>query len=272
MYCDSHAHLESGRFDHDREAVMDRAQRAGVARILTCGSDLATSEAAMRLSAARDGLYAAIGIHGHRAQSAVADVAGGAWRLDEGVFTALHALIASSRQNVMGAKIVALGELGLDYHYDFSPRDVQRAVLERLLALAEAWGLAVVLHNRESDADLRAIVDNASPHLRGVLHCFLADDAMADWALARGLYLGVAGPITFERVTHLPAIIRRAPRDRILIETDCPYLAPHPRRGQRNEPSFVTHIAARVAELWGLTSAEVGRLTAENASRLFGWS
>lgn len=265
MYCDSHAHLESPRFDGDRSEAMARARAAHVTRILTCGSDLATSQAAVGLAAAWEGVYAAVGIHGHRAESGVSGPgAVGAWRLDEEAFDTLRTLAAQP-------KVVALGELGLDYHYDLSPRDVQRAVLARQLALAAKVQLPVVLHNRESDADLRAIFEDAAPGLRGVLHCFLADQALADWALARGLYLGVAGPITFANVRHLPEIIRQAPRDRVLIETDCPYLAPHPKRGRRNEPAFVVHVAERLAELWGLTPQEVGALTAQNASRLFGW-
>jgi TatD DNase family protein len=264
MYCDSHAHLESARFDGDRAAVIDRARLAGVRHILTCGSDLATSQAAVQLAAAWDGVYAAVGIHGHRAQSGVVAASEGHWQLDEVEMGSLRVLAKQPR-------VVALGELGLDYHYDFAPRDVQRAVLARQLALAAELNLPVILHNRESDADLRAIVEDAAPNLRGVLHCFLADAPMADWALARGLYLGVAGPITYANVTHLPPIICRAPRDRVLLETDCPYLAPHPRRGQRNEPSLVVHVAQRVAELWSLAPQEVGEVTAQNASRLFGW-
>jgi len=264
MYCDSHAHLESARFDGDRAAVMVRARQAGVKRILTCGSDLATSQAAVQLAGEWEGVYAAVGIHGHRAESGVVPISQGHWRLVEEAFQPLRALAAQP-------KVVALGELGLDYHYDLSPRDVQRAVLARQLALAAELNLPVVLHNRESDVDLRAAVEDAASGLRGVLHCFLADQTLADWALARGFYLGVAGPITFANVLHLPEIIRHAPRDRVLIETDCPYLAPHPQRGRRNEPAFVVHVAQRVATLWGLTPEEVGALTAQNASRLFGW-
>jgi TatD DNase family protein len=171
----------------------------------------------------------------------------------------------------VGARVVALGELGLDYHYDFAPRPAQCAVLERQLSLAVELGLPVILHNREADADLRVLVSAASASLTGVLHCFLSDADLADWALGRGLYLGIAGPITFRNVAHLPDIVRHAPLDRLLIETDCPYLAPHPHRGQRNEPAWVVDVAARVATLRGLTPNEIGDITLANATRLFGW-
>ena len=143
-------------------------------------------------------------------------------------------------------------------------RDFKIALRDRC-----ALDLPVILHNRESDADMRHLVDAASPSLRGVLHCFLADLEMAEWAWARGLYTGIAGPITFKNVRHLDEIVRRAPRERLLIETDCPYLAPHPKRGRRNEPAYVVHIAEKVAAVLAMDVADVARLTHENACRLF---
>jgi TatD DNase family protein len=165
--------------------------------------------------------------------------------------------------------VVAIGEIGLDYHYTFSPVDVQRAVLAQQLRLAHDLDLPVILHNRESDADLRALLDEAPP-VRGVLHCFLADAEMARWALAKGLYLGVAGPITFPKVQHLAPILRDAPVDQLLIETDCPYLAPQPVRGRRNEPAYVLHVAECLAEVLGVPLDELSRRTTENACRLLG--
>ncbi len=263
MLFDSHTHLESPRFEGDREAVIARAREAGVTRMVTCGSDLPTSRACVALAQAHAGLYAAVGIHPHEARSAAQEVAPGDVALDEAAFAELAELAGQRR-------IVALGEMGLDYHYDFSPRPVQRAVLAHQLALAAGLDLPVILHNRESDADLRRIVDAGPQELRGVLHCFLAESALAEWALGRGLYLGVAGPITFRSVTHLDEIVRQMPRERLLIETDCPYLAPEPRRGRRNEPAYVAYVAEHVARLWDTDSDTVAQLTAANASRLFG--
>ena len=264
-FFDSHAHLESPRFAADRAEVIARAQQAGVTRLLTCASDLATSAEEVALAQTYAGVYAAVGVHGHRASTVACPPQDpeGPWTVDEAALAHLAELAARPG-------VVALGELGLDYHYDLSPREAQRVVLARQLALASALNLPVILHNREADDDLRRLVDSALGPLRGVLHCFLADGAMAEWALAKGFYLGVAGPLTFKNVRHLPAILRAAPLERLLIETDCPYLAPHPHRGQRNEPAFVRHVAEKLAEVLGLPLAEVARRTTENACRLFG--
>lgn len=264
-FFDTHAHLEHARFEEDRQAVIARAASAGVSRILTCGSDEATSQASVHLARQHMGLYAAVGVHPHAASSLTsAPTADGVpWRYDA---EALERLMALAQR----PEVVAWGEIGLDYHYDFSPREAQRAALAGQLEAACELGLPVILHNRESDAELRAIVEAAPDALRGVLHCFLADGVMAAWALARGLYLGVGGPITFKSVTHLAEIVRQAPPERLLIETDCPYLAPHPQRGRRNEPAFVALVADKLAEILGWSVAEVAGRTTENACRLFG--
>jgi len=262
---DSHAHLEARAFDADREETIARAVAAGVGAIVTCGADLASSEAAADLAATHDVVWAAVGIHPHEARQ----VWGNAAAVDEAHIARLARLAARPR-------VVAVGEIGLDYYYDLSPREAQRAVLARQLALAGELGLPVILHNRESDADLRAIVDRAmgdgavTTPLRGVLHCFMADGVMADWALARGLYLGVAGPVTFKNADALRAVLRDVPPDRLLIETDSPYLAPHPWRGRRNEPAYVAHVAEKLADVLGIAPDDLARRTRENAHRLFG--
>lgn len=257
---DSHAHLQSPRFDADRSDTIARALCVGVTRILTCGSDLDTSRQGMALAAEHASVSASVGVHGHEASSACVQ---GCPTLDDAVWEQLTQCAAQPG-------VVAIGEIGLDYHYDLSPRSVQRAVLARQLVLARELDLPVIVHNRESDADLRSVVDAGPQGIRGVMHCFLADAAMADWALDRGLYIGVAGPITFKNVCHLPDIVRRVPLDRLLVETDCPYLAPHPLRGKRNEPAFVVHVAAKLAEMLGLSPESLARRTTENACRLFG--
>ena len=299
---DSHTHLESPQFEADRPDVIVRARSAGVVRMITCGSDLATSKQEIALAQSTPGLYAAVGIHGHQAtvatmvqpavhpgaksvhpgaKSAHHDEAGAEqiWQIDESVFVHLAELAAQSQ-------VVAIGEIGLDYHYDFSPREMQRAVLARQLALAGELDLPVILHNREADEDTRRLVDAAPAHpgaksahsgaksasLRGVLHCFLADLEMAEWTLARGLYIGIAGPITFKNARYLPQVVRRIPLDRLLIETDCPYLAPHPKRGGRNEPAYVRYVAEKLAVVLGVAVEEIAQRTTENACRLFGVS
>lgn len=262
---DSHAHLESPRFDADREAVIRRAAEAGVEAVITCGADLASSEAAVSLADAHPTLWAAVGIHPHEARRAYGEATGG----DDGPAPIDEALIGRIARLAGHPRVVAIGEIGLDYHYGLSPRRAQRAVLQRQLALAAELGMPVILHNRESDDDLRAIVDGAEP-LRGVLHCFLAGREMAEWALARGLYIGVAGPITFKRSDELRELMRDVPLERLLIETDSPYLAPHPLRGRRNEPAYVAHVAEGLAGALGIAPEVVARRTRDNARRLFG--
>jgi TatD DNase family protein len=261
-FTDTHVHLMSHQFDADREAVWERARAAGVTRLLACGSDLASSAAELAFAQAHAGVSAAVGIHAHKASSAL-DAEDGA--LDEAAFATLTSLAAMPG-------MAAIGEIGLDYHYDFSPRPAQHAVLRRQLQLAVALDKPVILHNRESDADLRALVDDAPRALRGVLHCFLADRAMAEWAIARGLYIGVGGPLTFKNIHGLREIIRALPLERLLLETDCPYLAPHPHRGGRNEPAYVVHVADKLAQLFERPLEEIAARTAENAARLFGMS
>lgn len=254
---DSHTHLESPRFDEDREQVIARAREAGVTRMVTCGSDLETSGQCVAIAAAHGGVHAAVGVHAHEASSA----------MDDGVVSeeAMTRLAAWAEEPV----VVAIGEIGLDYHYDFSPRDIQRAVLQRQLRLARDLELPVILHNREADEDLREALEAAGTW-HGVLHCFMSDAELATWALERGLYIGIAGPITFRNVTHLPDIVRRVPLDRLLVETDCPWLAPHPRRGRRNEPAYVQYVAERLAEILDVPAEEIAAQTTANACRLFG--
>ena len=260
---DSHAHLDSPRFGGERQGVIARADSAGVSGIMSCGSDLPTSRQNAHLAQKFDGIWASAGIHGHAASSALSDPDDPNGALDD---LALADLV----QLALQPQVLAIGEIGLDYHYDFSPRSVQQRVFARQLELASDLDLPVILHNRESDADMRAIVDGGPISLKGVLHCFLADQAMAEWAISRGLYIGVAGPITFKNVRHLPSIVRHIPLDHLLVETDCPFLAPHPMRGHRNEPAYLRHILAKLARVLGLDEVELAVRTHDNARTLFG--
>lgn len=258
---DSHTHLQSPRFDEDRGDVIVRARDAGVTTMVTCGSDLDTSKEALALAQEHGGVWATVGVHPHEAHSMILEEEEGL-PLDEDAFGTLAQLAED-------AEAVAVGEIGLDYHYDFSPRDVQRAVLGRSLELAQALSMPVVLHNRESDADMRRVFDSAPQGVRGVLHCFLADAKMATWAVERDLYIGVAGPITFENVSHLASVVQHVPLSRLLLETDCPYLAPVPERGHRNEPAYLPHVAGKLAQVLDMPVEDLARRTRENAFRLF---
>ncbi len=259
---DTHAHLDSARFDADREAVIRRAFEAGVKPILTVGADMASSRAAMALAERYAGIYATVGLHPHDAsQVAPAD---------------LDAL----RRWAVGPQVVAIGEIGLDYYWDNSPRDVQRRVFESQLEIALECDKPVVVHIRDKrsqdEAYREALTVLGNWALRrsgdrlGVVHCFSGSVEAAQMALAMGFYLGVDGPVTYPKAQSLRAVVRQVPLARLLLETDCPYLAPQSRRGRRNEPAYLPQIARQVAEVKGVSLAEVVRATTINAQRLFG--
>ncbi len=263
MLFDTHAHLESPRFEGDIGGAIERARAVGVTRIITCGSDAQTSAACVNIAQEYTGVYAAAGVHPHEART-LCDESGG---LDVHL---CDSFFKQTREWARDHAIVAIGEIGLDYHYDFSPRAVQRDVLAAQLMLACELGLPVIMHNRESDNDFQSLLEQAPSELRGVLHCFMGGPELAGWALSRGFYLGLAGPITFKNMEALAAIARLAPLDRLLIETDSPYMAPHPHRGTRNEPALVRFVAQRLADIRGMELQELARHTTENARRLFG--
>ncbi|MGD1000169.1 MAG: TatD family hydrolase [Candidatus Brocadiia bacterium] len=254
MLADSHAHLDDGRFAPDLTAVLDRAREAGVQRIVTVGTGLASCEAAIALAQRNpEFVCASVGIHPHDAAGA-----------DEAALARLAELARSPG-------VVAIGETGLDYHYDRSPRDVQRAVFESQIRIALQLNLPVVIHCREAYADCLAVLkEHAGDGLRGVLHCFAGDRATAEALIGMGFFISFAGPLTFPSAGNLREIGRLAPMEQLLIETDCPYLAPQPVRGRRNEPAFVRYVAEALAALRGMTADEVAARTAANAIRLFG--
>lgn len=252
---DTHAHVLDERFDPDREEVLARARAAGVERMVVVGDAADDPDAAFRFAGARDGVYAAAGLHPHDASQ---------WT---------QAMGAQLLRCLEHPKAVALGEIGLDYHYDFSPRDAQRAAFERQLDLAWAARLPVILHVREAHGDVTAMLaarSRAGNLPSGVMHCFSGSWESARQYLNMGLYISFSGSVTFKNASKLLEVARNVPAERLLVETDCPYLAPSPMRGQRNEPAFVAHTARRIAELRGVPEEELAQHTANNAMRLFG--
>ncbi len=255
---DSHCHLNFDAYDADRAAVIERAAAAGVTRVINPGVDAESSRAAVALAAAYPGIYAAVGIHPNdSADFSDADLQ---W---------VEALAHE-------AKVVAIGEIGLDYHWDDSPKVKQFEALEAQLALAAQLELPVIIHNREASDDLIAILENWTSTLPeslrarpGVLHSFSAPQAIADRALAAGFYLGFTGPITFKNADDLRRIATTVPLDRLLVETDGPFLTPTPHRGKRNEPSYIPLIVERLAALKLITVDEVAAATVANTERLF---
>lgn len=249
---DTHCHVHDREFDDDREAVIARAREAGVGAMIAIGETIANSRIAIDV-ARRYGIAAAVGIHPHEAIDAPADVAAG-----------LAPLLENDG-------VVAIGETGLDYYYDHSPREVQRSVLRAQLRLARERALPVVFHQRDAFDDFIAILrEEWTPQMRGVVHCFTGDAAQAQTCTREfGLLLGIGGVVTFKKADALREAVRAVGIHAIVLETDCPYLAPVPMRGKRNEPSFLTHTANAVAEVLGAGAAEIETATDLNARALF---
>lgn len=248
---DSHLHLTDARFEEDRRAVLDRAREAGVAELVTVGTDPEDAAAAVALARETDGLWATAGLHPHDAR-----------RFDPALLEALRELAAAP-------EVVAVGETGLDYHYDNSPREAQRRSFRAQLALGAETGLPVVVHSRSADEDTAAAIREAEGRVRGVLHCFTGGDALLDAGLAAGWWVSFSGIVTFGD-EGLEGRARRVPADRLLVETDAPYLAPVPMRGRRNEPAWVRHTCARLAALRGEPEEALVRRTRANARAFYG--
>ena len=252
MLFDSHAHLTDNRFDSDRKDVIEKAIQAGISGIINPGACMKSSEASVELSKEYDLIYAAVGIHPHDAKEA-----------KEADYDKLRCWLQNE------PKVIAVGEIGLDYYYDFSPKDVQREVFIRQLQLAKETGLPVIIHNRDSHGDMMEILRREARGVKGVLHCYSGSVEMARELLQMGFYLSFAGPLTYKNAAKLPDVVKEVPLERILIETDCPYLTPQPYRGKRNEPSYVRFVAEKIAELKGKSWQEVAETTKENTLLLF---
>lgn len=282
---DTHCHLDFGKFDSDRPAVLQRAWEAGLTRILIPGLDLASSLSAVKLAESHPNLFAAIGVHPTEA-----------FKWDENSLSKLRKLAESDdsrrrtqSRETLHSKIKAIGEIGLDYYWDAAPRDIQQKALKEQLNLAGELGLPVVLHLREAGdapegecaSDLLNILDEWVNRLQssqnplagrpGVLHSFSGNLATAEKALQLNFYIGITGPLTYKNAESKRQLVQALPLDKILIETDAPYLAPVPQRGRRNEPAFVRHIADKIAEIHSKNTEEIAALTTANAARLFAW-
>lgn len=256
MLIDTHAHLDDARYDADREAVIARAREAGVGAFITIGCDLATSRAAVELASRYPFVYAAVGVHPHEVK-----------QIEDGWYDELRRLAGHE-------KVVAYGEIGLDYHYNHSPPRLQRERFREQLGLARELELPVVIHTREAQEDTVAILkEERAGETGGVFHCFSGDAWLAQEALALGFYLSFSGVLTFRNAAPLQAVARTVPLDRLLVETDCPYLTPVPHRGRRNEPAFVKLVAEQLAGLRTpserLGPEDIARITSDNARRLF---
>ena len=263
LITDTHCHLNFPHFDEDLEMVVGRAREAGIERMLVPGIDLESSRAALKLADQYAEIYAAIGFHPNSASS---------W--DDDAFMALE-------QMSQHPKIVAIGEIGLDYYRKGAPVDIQKCVFREQLKLAHCLSLPVIIHNREASVDVQEMLtdwiqglSNGGSRLTtrpGVLHSFSGDIAQAQWAVERNFFVGITGPVTYKNAMQIQHIAREIPLDKLLIETDSPYLPPHHHRGERNEPAHVAIIAGKIAELRTVDIEDIAQATSDNAAILFGW-
>ena len=254
MIIDTHCHLEMKHFDKDRGEVIKRARNAGVKRMITVGTNLSDGEKVIQIAKANPDVFCAVGIHPH--DSLEADEAG----------------IAQLRELLKKPKVLALGEIGLDYFKNYAPRDTQVKAFEAQLDLAIELGMPLIIHDRDAHVEILEILKKKSraPY-RGVFHCFSGGIKTAREVLDLGFYISFTGTTTYKNETKSHEVLAMAPKERVMVETDCPYLAPVPFRGKRNEPSYVTYVGEKLAEIWGITPKQVARITTENAYRLFGF-
>ena len=252
MFIDSHAHIQLSQFNRDRDAVLKRAHAAEVTSILVIGFDMETSLGAVALAEKHSHIYATVGMHPHDAKDMTPDV------------------LKTFRELATHPKVIALGEMGLDYYRNLSPRPVQKAAFEEQLNLAEELHKPVVIHNRDAYMDILPILEARQGRVRGVLHCFTGDVALLQRSLAIGFHIGIGGIVTYKNAADVQAVARTVPEDRLLIETDCPWLAPQFRRGKRNEPAYVRAVAEKIAALRGTSIETIGKATTENFNLLMG--
>jgi TatD DNase family protein len=252
MLIDTHTHLHDPEFDTDRETVIQRARQDGVDRMITIGTDLASSQNAVELAQKYDFIYATVGVHPHEVKT-----------LPDDSYQALEELAKQP-------KVVAYGEVGLDYYYMHSPKDLQQKHFREQVRLARSLGLPLVIHTREASEDtLTVLKEEKAEEIGGVFHCYTGDLATAKAALNMGFFISFSGILTFPKTMELQAVAREIPVESLLVETDCPYLAPIPYRGKRNEPAYVRHVAERLAQIKALPYEELAHTTTQNAKRLF---
>jgi TatD DNase family protein len=252
MLFDTHVHLNAEQFNEDLEEVISRAKEAGVGKMVVVGFDRPTIERAMELVEHYDFLYASVGWHPVDA------------------IDMTNEDLAWIEELSSHPKVVALGEMGLDYHWDKSPKDVQKEVFRKQIHLAKKVKLPIIIHNREATQDIVDILrEEGAEEVGGIMHCFSGSPEIAQECVDMNFYISLGGPVTFKNAKKPKDVAQEIPLERLLIETDCPYLAPHPNRGKRNEPAYVKLVAEQIAELKGISVEEVEKITTENANKLF---
>ncbi|KGK89446.1 hydrolase TatD [Desulfosporosinus sp. HMP52] len=251
MIWDTHAHIDDPSYAEDFQEVLLRIQSAQISRVTNVGYDLPSSERSVKLTEDYSFIYAAIGIHPHNAQDVTVDT----W----------NSLLELAKK----PKVLAWGEIGLDYYRDLSPRPIQKEVFIQQIKLANEIGLPIVIHNRDAHQDVLEIVKANPPQYGGVFHCYSGSWEMAEILLKLGFYLSFAGPVTYKNARHTVEVAKRIPLDRMLVETDSPYLTPEPRRGKRNEPTYVREIVQKLSEIKNMSFEDAAIATMQNAETIF---
>lgn len=251
MLTDTHCHIDLERFDDDRTAVIERARSAGISHLIVVGFAPERWDSSLRLAQSDPGIFASVGLHPTEAE-----------RFSDQIE-------AEIRRRAVDARVVAIGEIGLDYHWDTASPEAQRRAFLRQIRLAKELDLPFIVHQRDAEADTLDVLREAGPPHRAVMHCFTGNRAYAEACLDLGMDLGLGGAVTFRKARALHEVAREVPLDRIVLETDSPFMAPSPHRGERNEPAYVRLVAERVAALRELSIEHVAAATSENAGRLF---
>ncbi len=252
MFIDSHAHIQVSQFDSDRDAVLQRALDVGISNILIIGFDLETSQRAVELAEKHENLYATVGMHPHSAKDLTPEV------------------LLTFRDLLDHPKVIALGEIGLDYYRNLSPHQVQKDAFEKQLDLAEEMDMPIIVHNRDAYVDILPILEARHGKINGVLHCFTGDVELMHRSIEIGLHIGIGGIVTYPNAKDVQDVAQQIPLDSLLIETDCPWLTPQFRRGKRNEPAYVLAVAEKIAALRDTSLKDIGDITTNNFKSLFG--
>lgn len=251
MLIDSHAHLDDKRFDLDREYIIENLEKNGIELVINIGADMVSSKKSLELARRYRNIYAVVGVHPHSAKEI----------RDEN--------LKEIENLAKDSKVVAIGEIGLDYHYDNSPRDIQRRYFRDQIRLAKKLDMTIVVHTREADEDTLEILREEARGLKVVIHCFSSDRAQLKEYLDLGFYIAIGGPVTFKNADELKEAAKIVPLEKLLVETDAPYLAPHPYRGKRNEPMFVKHTAEYIAKLKDIPVEDLIIQTNKNTKEVF---
>ncbi len=252
MFVDSHTHIQLSQFNQDRELVLERARAAEVNTILIIGFDFDTSLGSIELAEKHDNLYATVGMHPHDANKLTPEI------------------LDSFRSKLEHPKVIAVGEIGLDYYRNLSLPEIQKDAFEKQLDLAEELDMPIIIHNRDAYMDILPILEGRNGKISGVLHCFTGDVELMHRSLEIGFYIGIGGIVTYPNAKDLQKVAKEIPLERLLIETDCPWLSPQFKRGKRNEPSYVRAVAEKIAEIRDTTVDSIGHITTQNFNTLFG--